>query len=413
MRILIKFGGSSLANPELVTKMAAKIKSLSSGNRVAVVVSAMGNTTSELAKILKGVGKKDSSIWEVSDVVGMGEVISARVLAMALRKIGIKGVAITPDMESWPVYANLTGNEKIDENKVNQEPLAVINQTKTSSMCKRKILPLMSKNNVPIICGFLAKDNKKRTIAIGRGGSDISAVALGRCLDANRIIIATDVPGILSADPRFIPTKKSIKKISVSEVESLSRGGARVIHPGALEYKGANQRMFIVDCKSKNYLAGGTEIVGKKEAKIFKTNEKLSCITIVGKDFIKQAGLLNQITEKLNRFRISIYNVSVSENYIGIYVKEDIAKKSYKKIYEIVKKEPKFSAVSLKNGIGRLRLNSNAFIEQPGIIGRIGDQMAMKGINILEMETIQSDITIFLDVNDLNKAYSLLKKFSF
>ena len=413
MRIVIKFGGTSLSTPGQLRKMAAKVKSISAGNELAVVVSAMGNTTSQLVALLKGVGKKDSDIWEVSGVVGMGEVISAKIMALALRGTGVKAEAVIPSMHAWPVYADVIGDEILKEDKINQEPLAVINLAKTQEACSKNIIPMMQEKTIPVLCGFLGRDDGGRTVAIGRGGSDISAVALGRCLGADRVIIVTDVPGVLRADPRVIRTRKSIEKISVSELETLSRGGARVIHPSSLQYKLPGQELFIVDCKSRNFLKGGTQIVGKRQARIARTKARLACIMVVGRDFIGTPGLLNAITEKLAKMRISIYGVTVSEGFIGVYVMEKLEERACRAIFNVMESQPRFQALSTRKGIGRLMMSSEAFIEQPGVIGRIGDLLAMKGINIIEMVTIQSDITLFLDMEDLVKAYNLLKKLAF
>lgn len=413
MRIVIKFGGTSVGTPQLLAQMAAKVKSMASGHEVAVVVSAMGDTTKRMIQLLQGVGKHDSDLWEVSDVIGMGEVISARLMALALRKAGARALAVTPDTPEWPVIASVIGNEKVREEKVNQEPLAAVKLGVTTELCAKHILPLMSRKTIPVICGFLARDDNGRTVVLGRGGSDISAVAVGRCLNADRVVIVTDVPGVLRADPRLIPTKRSIRKISVSEVESLARGGARIMHPASLQYKPSQQQIFIVDYRSRSFLKGGTEIVGRRHAEIFRTAAALACITVVGRNFIGTPGLLNMLTERLAKMKVTIYGVSVSENYMGLYVDEKQADAAHEAIFRDMDRQPKFSAVSVLKGIGRLRLSSTAFIEQPGIIGRIGDLLAMKGININEMITIQTDITIFLHREDLNKAYALLKKFSF
>jgi len=413
MRMVVKFGGTSLATPELVSRAAAKVRTMARGHQVAVVVSAMGDTTRKMMDLLKGVGRRESTLWEVSEVIGLGEVISARLLAIALRKAGAKARAVTPESDAWPVVAGVIGDGRIEEEKVNQEPLAAIRLGKTTELCSKKILPLMEKKIIPVLCGFLARDDQGRLVVLGRGGSDISAVALGRCLAADRVIIVTDVPGVLMADPKVIPTKRSIARMSVDEVESLARGGARVIHPSSLQYKLPDQQIFIVDFGSRSFLKGGTEIVGTRQAEVMKTPGALACITVVGKDFIRTHGLLHAITDRLSRLKISIYGVSASETFIAIYVRQEHSERSYAEIFEEVKRQPKFSAVSVMKGIGRLRLSSPAFIEQPGIIGRIGDLLAMKGINIIEMVTIQTDITIFIAVADLPKAFSLLKAFSF
>jgi aspartate kinase len=391
--------------------MAQKILKLAKSHQVCVVVSAMGNTTSELMHLVSDVSQKKQEIAEISGIVGMGEVISARLMAMAISNLGGKTVSITPESPKWPLIVQVSGDAKIERGKVKQDPLATIDVTKTKEKCRQHILPLLEGGVVTVLCGFLGVTKSGQIVAIGRGGSDISAIALGRCIEADRVIIVTDVPGVLPVDPRIVPTKNSVKKISLTEIESLSRGGARVVHPGALQYKSETQSLFIVDYKSENFLKGGTEIIGHKKADIQKTPEHLACITIVGQDFIKSRDLLSNLSSKLSEMKIAIYGVSVSENYIGLYVREkDIStKRSHSQFYKAIAREKKFNAFSVRGGITRINLSHTTFIDQPGIIGRIGDSLAKNNINILEMITLQSDITLFLESADAARAMKTLK----
>lgn len=414
MRIVVKFGGTSVATARHIKDAARKIAVLKrNGHEVAVVVSAMGNQTSELMKLLHSVNDRTKDLNRITEVVGMGEVISARLMALALNKSGTPARAITPDSGVWPVYAQVVGKKTISADKINQEGIAIIDMAKTSDACAKHLMPLLKKKIVPVVCGFLARDENNGLIAIGRGGSDITATLLGRCLDADKVIIATDVPGIMAGDPRLVKADQRLKEITVKEIEYLSRGGARVIHPSALLYKLPSQKVVIADYRSKDLNRGGTEIVGSVGASVVITKETLAFITVVGRKFLATAGLVQKISRRLSERKISIYGISLSENYIGLYVAEKFAEQAYNDIYSITHTERRFRAVSIRKGVNRLCVTSQSFIEEPGVIGRIGDLLALNNINIIEMNTIQSDITIFLNRSDARKASDLLKSVKF
>jgi aspartate kinase len=412
MRIVIKFGGTSVATTERIKDIARKIARLKKGHEVAVVVSAMGNRTSELLKMFQQVSRTGRDATQLSEIVGLGEILSARLMAAALNNIGTAATAVTPDKGSWPVFAQAVDRQSLAADKINQEGAALIDLKKTSEACRRHLRPLMKKGVIPVICGFLALDNGK-LITLGRGGSDITATLLGRGLGADKVIIVTDVTGVMRGDPRLVQAEGHLARISVKEIEILSRGGARVVHPAALLHKTPKQKVAIMDFKNPDYRRGGTEIVGHIRARVFRTRERLAFLTVVGQKFLGTAGLLQKITRRLGERSISIYGISISENYIGLYVREDLARSAYRHVYDITHTEPKFKAVSILKDIGRLRVTSPSFIEEPGVIGRIGDLLAQSGINILEMNTVKSDITLFLGQADMPRAERLLKNLKF
>ncbi len=412
MRIVIKFGGTSVATAGQINDIARKVARLSRQHEVLVVVSAMGNQTSELLDLYRQVHPDASDVSRVSEVVGIGEVLSARLMAAALVRRGVRSVAVTPDTAAWPIFAQAVEKQALAADKINQEGAALIDLSKTVEACHAHLLPLLRNRVIPVVCGFLALDNGQ-LITLGRGGSDVTATLLGRGLDADRVIIVTDVAGVLPGDPKRVRAIKHLPKISVKEIEILSRGGARVVHPAALLHKLPGQPVVIMDYKSPDYGRGGTEIIGYIRARVYRTSERLAFITVVGEHLLGTAGLLQNITKHLSGRDISIYGISISEHYIGLYVREPAAETAYAEIYKLTHTEPRFKAVSILKDIGRLRITSSSFIEEPGVIGRIGDLLALSGINILEMNTIKSDITIYLSQTDMGRAYKLLKNLTF
>lgn len=410
MRRIVKFGGTSLETGERIRKMGLKIKQLKErGDQVIIVVSAMGKKTDELLSLVNKVSAGKSLDETRNEVLALGEIMSAKLMNATLRALGIESRAVVPESREWPIYGRVIETKSLSQEKTNQEGYATIDLVKTSENCHSLIEPLLSSGIIPVVCGFLAKDKNERIITLGRGGSDITAFLLGRCLSADEVIIVTDVSGILKGDPKLVKPEGHIDKITIKELGLLSRGGAQVIHPSSLQYKLSNQKARIIHFQSKGFESGGTEVVGYIQPEVFKTEEPLAFITIVGENFLATPGLLNKITIRLSEASCPIYGVSLSQNYIGVYVPESSIDKTYQIIFEITHIEKRFKAVSVRKGIGHLRVSNSAFIEEPGVIGRIGDLLASEGINIIEMVTIQSDITLFLEGEDLEQAYLTLK----
>ncbi len=149
-------------------------------------------------------------------IAGMGEQMSVRILAAFLRQLGHKALAI-----------DATDLIVTDSNFQNASPLFA----QTRPKIKGAIQPLLADDQIPIVTGFIAADGNGVTTTLGRGGSDYSAAILGQALDAAEVWIWTDVDGVMSADPRLVPSARSIPVLSYREVSELAYFGARVLHP--------------------------------------------------------------------------------------------------------------------------------------------------------------------------------------
>ena len=147
---------------------------------------------------------------------GMGEQMSVRILAAYLRQLGHNSQAI-----------DATGLIVTDSNFQNASPIF----EQTRSKIDAAVRPLLREGIIPIITGFIAADANGVTTTLGRGGSDFSASILGQVLEADEVWIWTDVDGVMSADPRFVPSARSIPVLNYREVSELAYFGARVLHP--------------------------------------------------------------------------------------------------------------------------------------------------------------------------------------
>lgn len=400
MRIIVKFGGTSVQNPERVKKAAMSIiQQVKKGYETVVVVSAMGNTTNTLTSLLKDSTKEKIEDKDYADFVSMGERISARILSATIKSMGFSSQYFDPADEKFPI---------ITDNNFND---AKILPEESKEKCQDNLIPLLRKGIIPIICGFLGRNHEDGNITtLGRGGSDITAFALGNFLDAEEVVIVTDAAGVLSADPRIIEKPVTLKKISVEEMGILAEGGAKVLHPRALKYKTDKMKAKIIHFQNGNLDEAGTEIIGAFKSKLILSEKKLTMLTILGIDIFNTPGILKKIISPISEEGISLYGISIGTQHVGLYILEKFSQKSYDLIHPIIIGNKNLKSVTLKKEIALIIARSRDFIETPGIIERITRPLAENSINIIEMSTIKTDILIFLDWNDREFAYSIINK---
>ncbi|RJS79388.1 hypothetical protein CW711_03010 [Candidatus Bathyarchaeota archaeon] len=172
-RVVVKFGGACLSNGEKVRKAAGKV--VESGYKeVVVVVSAMGDTTNRLIEIMKQIGTVAPE--DYSEVVSMGERTSARIFSAALKAQGADSKYFEPSQDEWPIIT--------DSNFTDAKPLL----EETCRRVKAHLEPLLGKV-IPVVCGFLGRDEHGRVTTLGRGGSDTTALLLANCLKAEEVIL--------------------------------------------------------------------------------------------------------------------------------------------------------------------------------------------------------------------------------
>ena len=214
--IVQKYGGSSVADVAKIEKVAQRIISYAKrGNRIVVVISAMGDTTDELVSLAKEINS-DPSEREMDMLMSTGEQISCSLLAMAIHKRGIGAISFT-----GPQVGIITDTDHT--------------QAKILKIETDRIKKELTRGNIVIVAGFQGLSTALEITTLGRGGSDLSAVALAVSLKADLCEIYTDVEGIYTADPRIIPEAKKLKNITFDEMLELASLGAQVMHTRAIE----------------------------------------------------------------------------------------------------------------------------------------------------------------------------------
>ncbi len=215
-RIVMKFGGTSVANLDRIRNVAARVKrEVDAGNEVAVVVSAMSGVTDTLVGYVREAAVLHDA-REYDAIVATGEQVTSGLLAIVLQSIGV-------DARSWQGW-------QLPMRTNGAHAAARIEDADTRDMLAR-----MADGQVAVLAGFQGLGPDNRITTLGRGGSDTSAVALAAALKADRCDIYTDVDGVYTTDPRMVPKARKLQKIAYEEMLELASVGAKVLQTRSVE----------------------------------------------------------------------------------------------------------------------------------------------------------------------------------
>ncbi|MBV1767979.1 MAG: aspartate kinase, partial [Methanobacterium sp.] len=277
----------------------------------------------------------------------------------------------------------------------------------------KEIIKMMDQGIIPVVCGFLGRDNEGYITTLGRGGSDITAFLLGHCLLADEVIIVTDVGGVMSTDPNMVEDAQKLDKISVEEMRDLATHGAQVLHPHALKYKDPNINAKIIGFEHGDLSAVGTDLIGPSEQEMLKTTtlhgEPISVIAVVGDSILNKTGILAELTSILAKNNMNIFGISTGQISITVFVNKKDAEEAHRILHEVVVENENLSSLSLGKEIAMITVTSPDFIDTPGIISDVTDPLRKNNINIVEISSSQTSVVIFVEWKDGKKAYELVR----
>lgn len=216
--VVQKYGGTSVGSVERIQAVANRIrKTVQQGNSLVVVVSAMGKTTDTLVKLANEISS-DPCRREMDMLLSTGEQVTIALLSMALQELGQPAISLTGAQVGIVTEAEHS-------------------RARILQICTDRLQRHLNKGEVVVVAGFQGVSNNEipEITTLGRGGSDTSAVALAASLKADRCEIYTDVPGILTTDPRLVPSAQLMSEITADEMLELASLGAKVLHPRAVE----------------------------------------------------------------------------------------------------------------------------------------------------------------------------------
>ncbi|MFC7228804.1 aspartate kinase [Salinirubellus salinus] len=392
MRVVAKFGGTSLGNGDRVNRAADSVAAaVEAGHEVAVVASAMGSTTDFLLDAITF----EADEREEAEIVSMGERTSVRMLKAALTSRGVNAEFLEPGSEHWPVITDPQGEVDVEA---------------TAERGKRLAARMAAEGVVPVVTGFLAQDHDGNITTLGRGGSDTSAVMLGKYLDADEVVIVTDVEGVMTGDPRVVEGARNVGKITVDELRNLSFRGAEVVAPSALSYKTADLDVRVVHYQHGDLLTGGTSIEGQFENLIDLREGKLACLTVAGRAIRNTPGILEELSKAMAEADINVDAVASGLDSVTYYVDQDRAEETEAALHETVVGSDALSSVTVEDDIAVVRVTGGELPNQPGILRQIIDPLADANITLLDVITSATSVAVFVHWADREETLRIIQE---
>ncbi|MCL2134860.1 MAG: aspartate kinase [Candidatus Bathyarchaeota archaeon] len=400
-KIVVKFGGSSLAEPEKLLKAVLSVVSEAKrGIKIAVVVSAMGKTTDTLLTTAKNTSNCKVSKQELDDILSMGERTSVRIFAATLRNWGVNACYFDPVEDKWPIITDgvfQNANPNLEECNKN---------------VRSQVLPLVEEGIIPVIAGFVGKTKDGKITTLGRGGSDTTAFIIGEGIDADQIVLVTDAEGIMTSDPKIIQSPKLLSEINVNTLVGLADSGAKFIHSKALRYKPKNIDVKVMSNKHDDLTMPGTLI---KDALSWELDAEVASsvsvaeITVIGESISNNTRIIMEMFEKVRQYT-TLLGMSMNTNSIIFYVTQgNNAVELFNQIHKITVDNKETIAMAVKKDLAFIQISGVGLEETHGIIGKISEDLRHVGINISGILTITSSILLFVDWNEKEKALNLIK----
>lgn len=390
MRIVLKYGGSSVATIEKIRQIADYLIELKKEYKeIVVVASAMGKTTDGLIKLAKEITPNPNQ-RELDSLMSIGEQQTVALMAMALTAKGQKAISLT----GYQAGIKTAG---------------VHTKNKIQNISSERIERHLAEGNIVLVTGFQGINEAGDITTLGRGGSDTSAVALAVALKCE-CRIYTDVEGIYSVDPRVYPEAKFLDKISYEEMMEMANLGAGVMETRAVELgKKYNIPIFVGKSLSKT---GGTYIMEKNIAMEDKLvtgvsiTKEIIVTTISNIPFssenvaeifstIDSCGLnINMITQNINKYmKVEIsFSCQASEKYL------------LEQVTEKIKERFSTCEIELNENLGMISIVGVGMINNSGIAGKFFSVLSRNGVNFYQVTTSEISISCSIDRENIQRA---------
>jgi aspartate kinase len=401
--VVQKFGGSSLADADRIRRVARRIaRERVKGAELVAVVSAMGDTTDELLALAEAITDEPDS-RELDVLLATGEHQSATLVSMALHAIGVPAISLTG------AQAGITTDGRHGSARI-------------AGVEPRRIRAELDAGKVVIVAGFqgvsqtasLDGETTTETTTLGRGGSDTTAVALAARLGADRCQIFTDVRGIYTADPRFVPGARQLSIIGYEEMLELAHQGAQVMQTRAVELGWVNG--VVIEVLSSFEDAPGTIIAEdplveqRNKVRGLAHDRNVAKVTLV--EVPDRPGVARSVFEPLADAGIIVDTIVQNVGHGGAtdlsftLARADLAKA--KRILEPIARELGFRELTTDSAIAKVSIVGAGIQNAPGYAARMFGALADAGINIEMISTSEIRITCLIAEDQLEAAVRAL-----
>ena len=393
--IVKKFGGTSVADIERIESVADNIElEIQRGNKVTVVLSAMGNSTDELIDMAKQISP-DPDLREYDALVSTGEQISVALLAMALLKRGIKG-------KSYTAY-------QLGIKTNSSHSRARILDVEVS-----KITSELDLGIVPVITGFQGMNENGDITTLGRGGSDTTGVALAVALNADECQIYTDVDGIFTTDPRVCSKARLLKEVSFEEMLELSSSGAKVLQLRSVEY--ASKFNLPIRVLSSFNEGDGTLVQEEKNIMERPIVSGISSIDTEAKLTIRgvpdvpgiAAKILSPISEAGIEVDVIVQNISADNCTDFTFTVDKGDAENAKEILQKTSVSLGGGLVEVDHDIAKISVVGRGMRAHAGVASKMFQALAKDEINISMITTSEIKISVVIKESEMKKAVTAL-----
>ena len=386
--IVQKYGGTSVGNPERIKNVARRIAEYRKrGDNIVVVVSAMSGVTDNLIKLAKEIMALPSE-REMDVLLATGEQQTIALTAIALHSLNVPAVSLTG------AQAGIMTD-------------GVHTKARIHNITPKKVHEMLKKGNVVIVAGFQGETPEGQITTLGRGGSDLTAIALAAALKADLCQIYTDVDGVYTADPRIVPQAKKLPEISYDEMLELASLGAKVMQSRSVEFA----KKFGVVFEVRSSLNDNPGTIVKEETKSMEgvvvrgvaLDKNQAKVTLAGVP--DKPGVAAKIFKALGDAAVNIdmivqnisHGTGVPQTDISFTVeKADLLKAQ--KVIDGLRSKVGLKDVITSEKIGKLSIVGVGMKSHTGVAGKMFEALADAGVNIDMISTSEIKISVVIDL---------------
>jgi aspartate kinase len=395
MRLIVqKYGGTSVGSPERIRNVARKIlETQRDGCRVVAVVSAMAGVTDNLIKLASETSARPEE-REMDILLATGEQAAMALVAMAINAQGGKAISLTG------AEAGILTDRAHTRAKI-------------SNITPRQIQALLAEDYIVIVAGFQGQNADGETTTLGRGGSDLTAIALAGALEADACQILTDVDGVFTCDPRIVSEARKIDEVSYDELLEMAGSGSKVMQSRAVEFA----KKFGVEFEVRSSLKDAPGTIAKEETanmedvviRGISLERNQAKVTI--DDVKDKPGIAARIFSTIARGNISVDMIvqSVSEHGttdVSFTIHENDLAAATELLTPLVKEVEAVGLIT-KAGVAKLSVVGIGMRSHSGVAARLFDCLGKGGINIQLISTSEIKIAVIIDGPDADRAAQL------
>ena len=396
MRLIVqKYGGTSVGTSERIRSVACRlVETQREGYRVVAVISAMAGVTDELIKLAHEMSEHPAE-RELDILLATGEHAAAALVAMAVNAVGGRAISVTG------AQAGILTDRKHTKARI-------------ANISPKQIHELLSDDYIVIVAGFQGQTPEGETTTLGRGGSDLTAIALAGALNADVCQIFTDVDGVFTCDPRAVLAAKKLDEIAYDELLEMASAGSKVVQSRAVEFA----KKFGVEFEVRSSFNKRTGTIAKEETTSMEDvvirgislDLHQAKLTIAG--VRDEPGIAGRIFSDISAAHIIVdmivQNASISGTTdISFTIHEDELENARKILMPVVS-EVGATRLNTASGVAKLSVVGIGMRSHSGVAARLFDCLGKAGINIHLISTSEIKIAIIIDEKDAERAAQLI-----